>query len=147
MDTAHFTITMFVEQSPEEVFRAINRVRDWWSGEIEGVTDEPGTEFTYTVPGVHFSKQKITGFIPGRKVEWTVVDASLSFVENTNEWKGTRICFDITATEGKTILQFTHAGLVPQHECYNNCSNAWSLLINGNLKNLLATGQPQPSPW
>lgn len=147
MNTQYFTAVILVDQSPEEVFHAINQVRDWWSGEIEGITNEPGAEFTYTVPGVHFSKQKITGFIPGKKVEWAVTDATLSFVNNQNEWKGTSICFDIEEKNGRTEVQFTHAGLVPQHECYKDCSNAWNLLINGNLKNLIATGEPQPSPW
>ena len=38
-------------------------------------------------------------------------------------------------------------GLVPTHECYNNCSNAWGMLINGNLRKLIATGKAQPSLW
>ncbi len=33
----------------------------------------------------------------------------------------------------KTEVRFTHMGLVPQYECYGNCSNAWGLLINGDL--------------
>ena len=147
MNTQYFTTVILVDQSPEEVFHAINQVRDWWSGEIEGITDQPGAEFTYRVPGVHFSKQKITELVPGKKIVWTVTDATLSFVSNQNEWKGTSICFDIAEKDGQTEIQFTHAGLAPQHECYKDCSNAWKLLINGNLKNLIATGEPQPSPW
>ena len=33
----------------------------------------------------------------------------------------------------KTEVRFTHMGLVPQCECYGNCSNGWGLLINGDL--------------
>ncbi len=147
MNTQNFTITFLVHHSPEKVFDAINNVRGWWSGEIEGVTDIPGGEFSYTVPGIHFSKQKITEFIPGEKIVWAVVDATLNFVKNKNEWKGTMISFDIAQKADKTEVRFTHVGLAPALECYNDCSNAWGLLINGNLKNLIATGEQHPSPW
>jgi hypothetical protein len=147
MKNQHFTTSILVDRSPEEVFNAINNVHGWWSGEIEGTTDKPGAEFTYNVPGVHFSKQKITEFIPGKKIVWDVVDATLSFVKNKTEWKGTNITFDIAKKDGKTEVRFTHIGLAPAYECYKDCSNAWGLLINGNLKNLIATGEHQPSPW
>lgn len=147
MHTQNYTTAFLVEQTPDEVFNAINHVRGWWSGEIEGATDIAGAEFTYTVPGIHFSKQKIAELIHGKKILWHVVDASLSFVNDKDEWKGTTISFDITGKDGKTEVLFTHEGLAPQLECYNDCSNAWGLLINGNLKNLVTTGQDQPSPW
>lgn len=147
MNKQNFTTTFLVDQSPEEVFDAVNNVRGWWSGEIEGVTDTPGAEFTYTVPGIHFSKQRITEFIPGKKIVWNVVDATLSFVKDKDEWKGTNISFDIAKKGDKTEVRFTHVGLAPDFECYKDCSNAWGLLVNGNLKNLIATGEHQPSPW
>jgi hypothetical protein len=147
MSTQNFTTVILVDQSPEEVFDAINNVRGWWSGEVEGTADRPGAEFTYNVPGIHFSKQKVTEFIPGKKIVWNVVDATLSFANDKSEWKNTNISFDIAKKDGKTEVRFTHIGLAPAYECYKDCSNAWGLLINGNLKNLIATGEHQPSPW
>ena len=147
MHTQSFTTTFLVDQSPQEVFDAINNVRGWWSGEIKGNTNALGAEFIYTVQGVHFSRQSITELIPGKKIVWNVLDASLSFVKHKTEWKGTSICFDIAKKGDKTEIQFTHTGLVPALECYKDCSNAWGLLIKGNLKNLIATGEHQPSPW
>jgi hypothetical protein len=147
MQNQDFTITISVDQTPLEVFNAINNVRGWWSGEVEGATDTPGAEFTYTVPGIHFSRQKITKLIPGKKIVWQVMDATLSFVKDKGEWKGTTIVFDITEKDDKTEVRFTHIGLAPTFECYQDCSNAWGLLIKGNLKNLIATGETQPSPW
>ena len=67
MNDQNFTITFTVDQTPEEAFAAINNVRGWWSGEIEGNTDRLGDEFTYRYEDVHRSKQKITELIPGQK--------------------------------------------------------------------------------
>lgn len=147
MKNQHFTTTISVDQSPEEVFAAINNVRGWWSGEITGETDKLGAEFTYRVQDVHRSKQKVTEFIPGKKVVWHVSDGYLSFVKDKSEWKGTDIVFEIAKKGDETEVRFTHKGLVPAYECYNNCSNAWDMLINGNLRKLITTGKVQPSPW
>ena len=143
----NFTVTFTVDQNTTEVFDAINNVRGWWSGEIKGGTDKHGDEFTYQVKDVHFSKQKITEFIPGKKLVWHVLDASLSFVKDKSEWKDTDIIFEISRQGNKTEVQFTHKGLVPSFACYKDCSNAWGMLINGNLRKLITTGKNQPSPW
>ncbi len=147
MRNQNYATTFSVDKTTQQVFDAINNVRGWWSGEVEGKTDKLGAEFTYTVPGAHRSKQKITELMPGRKIVWHVVDADLSFVKNKTEWKDTDIVFDISKKGNKTEVHFTHIGLVPAYECYRDCSNAWSMLVNGNLMKLIETGKDQPSPW
>jgi hypothetical protein len=141
-----FTTTFSVDQTPEEAFRAITNVRAWWSGEIEGPTDELGGEFTYRYENLHYSKQKVTELVPGKRVVWLVLDSHLSFVEDKREWSGTRVTFDIARKGSKTEVRFTHAGLVPAHECYGACSEAWGSYIRGSLRSLIATGKGQPIP-
>lgn len=141
-----YTTAFAVDQSPEEVFGAINNVRGWWSGEIDGRTDALGSEFTYRYKDVHSSTQKITELVPGRKVVWRVLGGHLNFVKDAAEWKDTDIVFEITRKGGKTHVRFTHVGLVPAFECYGDCSGAWSFYINDSLRRLITTGAGQPNP-
>ena len=83
--------------------------------------------------------------IPGKKVVWIVLYSQLNFVSDKSEWKGTRITFEIAKKGGKTEVHFTHMGLVPDHECYGACSNAWGSYINGSLRSLITTGKGQPN--
>ena len=146
MKDQNLTITFTVDQSPEEVFDAINNVRGWWSGEIDGSTDKLGEEWTYRYKDVHRSTQKITELVPGKKVVWHVTDATLNFVKDKTEWNGTDIVFEIKSKDGKIELRFTHIGLVPTFECYGGCSGAWGFYINDSLRNLITAGKGQPNP-
>lgn len=145
MSDKNFTIGFSVDQSPEEVFAAINNVRGWWSEEIDGSTDKLGAEFKYHYQDLHFSTQKITELVPGKKVVWHVLDSRIDFVKDKTEWNGTDIVFEITRKNGKTQLRFTHVGLVPAFECYGDCSEGWGFFINDSLRGLITTGKGQPN--
>ena len=145
MNNQNFTTTFSVDQTPEEAFDAINNVRGWWSGEIEGSTDKLGDEFTYRYEDIHCSKQKVTKLIPSKRVVWLVLDGYLNFTKDKTEWKGTEITFEIYKKGDKTEIRFTHLGLVPESGCFNACSNAWGSYINGSLRNLITTGKGHPN--
>jgi hypothetical protein len=144
MNSQNYTTSFIVDQTPEEVFAAINNVRGWWSGEIKGNTDQLGDEFTYRYEDVHRSTHKITESVPARKVVWHTTDSHINFVNDKTEWKGTDIVFEIARKGDKTELRFTHIGLVPAIQCYGECSGAWGFYINKCLHNLVTTGKAQP---
>jgi hypothetical protein len=110
--TQDFTTTILVEQSQETAYNTILDVRSWWSGlygeSFEGNAAALGDEFSFLAgDGMHHTKQKLVALVPGRKVVWLVTEANLSFVDKTDEWKGTRISFDISEESGKTKIVFT----------------------------------------
>ena len=144
MDTHDFTTAFTVDRTPDEAFAAINDVRGWWSQEVVGETERLGDTFTFEVPGVHRTTQTITESVPGRRVVWHVSDGWIGFVEDTTEWNGTDIVFDITDRGGRTEVRFTHAGLVPSVECFDVCSAAWSGYMTGSLRDLITTGKGDP---
>ncbi|HEX4372564.1 MAG TPA: SRPBCC domain-containing protein [Puia sp.] len=145
MSDQNYTTTILVEQTPEEVFNAINNVRGWWSEEIDGSTDKLNEEWDYHYEDVHRCKMKIVEFVPNKKVVWLVMDNYFSFTKDKSEWKENKIIFEITEKENKTQLQFTQVGLVPEYECYDICQNAWGTYVQKSLYSLITNGKGQPN--
>lgn len=100
MARKNYSTSFVVEKSPLAVFDTINNVRGWWSNNIEGRTDQLGSEFSFWHKDMHRSTHKITEFVSGKKVLWRTTKASINFVKNKAEWDGTDIIFEI-AKKGK----------------------------------------------
>lgn len=146
MNSKHFTATIVVEQSTAQAFNAIKNVRAWWSEEIEGVTDQLNEVFFYHYKDIHLCKIKLIEMTPDKKLVYQVVDNQFNFTKDKNEWINTKLIFDLTEEEGKTKVQFTHEGLVPEYECYPVCFDAWTGYITKSLHNLITTGKGSPNP-
>src|SRR5262247_2761623 len=76
------TILISINKTPKEAYEAINDVKAWWIGDIEGRADKVGSEFTYRYKDFHESTQKVIELVPGKKVVWHVEEANLSFAKN-----------------------------------------------------------------
>jgi hypothetical protein len=145
MENQNFNTTILVDQTPNDVFKAITNVRGWWSEQIDGNTEKLNDEFNYRYQDVHSCKIKLNEVIPDKKIVWNVLDNHFSFTKDKSEWIGTKIIFDISQQGSKTQLHFTHQGLVPEYECYNACVAGWSQYIQNSLSALIATGKGQPN--
>lgn len=145
MSAKDFTTTILVDHSPEEVFKAVQNVRGWWSEEIEGNTAELNDEFDYHYEDVHRCRIKLVEVILNQKIVWFVEQNYFKFTEDKTEWTGTNPTFEINEKDGKTELTFTHFGLVPEYECFEICRDAWTTYIQKSLKSLIETGKGTPN--
>ncbi|WP_353719041.1 SRPBCC domain-containing protein [Dyadobacter sp. 676] len=140
-----FTITFAVNSTPAEAFKAINQVNGWWSEEVKGKTDEAGSVWYYHFQDVHRCTIEVAELIPGKKVVWNVLDNHFKFTNDTNEWIGNTIVFDIAERDGKTEITFTQKGLTPAYECYEICEGAWTNYLADSLKKFIETGKGRPN--
>ena len=146
MKSLDFNTTLLVDATPSEVYNAINNVRGWWSQEIDGDTDVLNAEFIYRYKDVHHCKIKLVELDPGKRVVWSILDNYFSFTQDKSEWKGTKVIFDIIRKDGKTQVDVTHLGLVPEYECFSVCQDAWTTYIQQSLRSLIVTGIGNPNP-
>ncbi len=141
MKNKSFTTTIEVDQTPREVFDAVNNVRGWWSVDVMGDTTKLNEEFSYRYEDIHRARIKIIEMVPQERVVWHVVDNYFNFTKDKKEWTDTKIIFEISKHGKKTQLRFTHEGLVPSYECYPICHDAWTNYIQDSLYKLITTGK------
>lgn len=131
MANQNFQYRFTTSKNTGEVFKYLIDPKNWWLGlfgeTIEGNSEYINDEFSFHAgDGVHFSNQKLIELVGDKKIVWLVTESNLSFLKNTNEWAGTKICFDIENDGDKTKVIFTHEGLIPSFECYGSCASAWT---------------------
>lgn len=143
MTNQSFNTATEVEKPATEIVDAINDVRGWWSENIVGNSDESNGIFT------HRDRYLIVTFkitqLTARKIVWDVVASHNNmFLENLHEWEGTRIVFEISESNPRSQISFTHEGLTPGFVCHKVCSKAWGFFITSSLKNFIETGKGDP---
>lgn len=144
--TKEFTVGIQADQDPEQAFEAILNLRGWWSQEIDGPTDQINQACLYHYRDIHSCKLKLVEAIPGKKIEWEVLQNHFNFIKDQREWVGSRLSFSLEEKEGKTKVQFTHIGLSPELECHDLCADAWTTYITKSLLAYINTGKGNPNP-
>jgi len=137
-----FTATIELARSPQDIFNSIKDVPVWWSKDFEGSSSQLNDEFVIHHPERHYSKQKLTEVIPGKKVVWLVTESKLNWLKKDQaEWTNTKMIFEITTKKDTSVLQFTHEGLVPEKECFDICSQGWNMVIKDRLFHFIKEGK------
>jgi len=144
MNKQDYTASIAVNATPQEVFKKINSVTKWWTEDLNGSSQQLNDEFTVRFGDVHVSKQKLVEVIPDKKVVWLVTGSKLNFIEDESEWTGTKISFELSNDDDKTQIHFTHIGLVPEVECYRDCTRGWDHYIKKSLFKFLTEGKGSP---
>jgi Activator of Hsp90 ATPase homolog 1-like protein len=140
-ENKNFTTTIELSKPAKDVFNRISEVSNWWSGDFEGNSSKLNDEFIIHHPHRHYTKQKLVEVIPGKKVVWLVEDSLLYWLEkDKHEWTNTMMIFELTEKGDKTMLQFTHEGLIPEKECYAMCSQGWTMVIREKLFQFIEEG-------
>lgn len=129
--------------TPKEAFEIITRVSEWWTANLEGSSKKPGDIFT-TRFGETFTTFKIVEAVPYKKIVWLVTDCHLHWLKDKKEWKGTKISFEILPKNNSTQINFTHIGLVPEVECFDDCKKGWDHYIKESLFKLITEGKGLP---
>jgi hypothetical protein len=143
MKKQDYTTTILVKATPNKTFKSINHVAAWWTENIEGNSEKLHDIFTIHF-GETFVTMKIAESVPDKKVLWNVTDCYLPWLADKKEWTDTRIVFEISAEGDSTRIQFTHVGLTPQVECYDNCVKGWNQYFKESLAKLINEGKGLP---
>jgi hypothetical protein len=129
---------------PKEALEKISRVNEWWSTQVEGSFSRPGDIFTVRFQNGDWYQIKIDALIPGQKLVWNVIDAEQTWHEESKEWAGTKILWEISPERDGSNVRLTHLGLIPEFECYGKCSRSWDWLMQKSITGLLTEGKGLP---
>jgi hypothetical protein len=143
MKNNNFHRTITVNASPEEAMKKIGEVNLWWAKNFTGKAQKKGDNFTVRF-GETFVDFKVTEWVPNKKVVWKVTDCNLHWIKDKKEWNNTEVVFEILKREDSTLIDFTHVGLVPGVECYNDCVVGWTGHVTNSLVKFINEGQGVP---
>ena len=144
MQNNNYTATITVARSPQDVFKAINSVSNWWSENIDGNSENLNDVFKVNFGGDTFVTHQLIELVPDKKVVWLVTDCWLPWLNDKTEWTNTKMSFEISTENNSTIIRFTHIGLVPEVECYESCVKGWDQYVKGSLLKLIKEGKGDP---
>jgi len=138
-----FHTSIKVDASPEDALKNINQVNKWWAKKVKGKSEKLNDKFTVDF-GTTWVDFQIIELVPGKKVVWKVTDCNLEWLKNKKEWNGTEVVFEISEKKNATQIDFTHLGLIPSFECYEDCKLGWTGHVTDSLVKLINEGKGQP---
>ena len=142
-----YTREIVVSSTPDEAYKALTiGFNEWWTTDCNSVADiEDKITFKF---GPSYWVMRASNLVPGKLVELECIDAD--HVHDgmpssiLNEWKGSKLKWNIQKQELETKITFVHDGLAPSLECYEVCEQGWDYFFVNSLKQYLDTGEGSP---
>jgi uncharacterized protein YndB with AHSA1/START domain len=129
-----------ITASTDDVYAALTTTRGlagWWTEDTDG-DGEAGGVIRFRFPSGGLLDTKVLEAQPAELVLWEVVNGP-------DEWKGTRIRFQLRQEDDFAIVLFRHEGWREPVEFMHHCSTKWAIFLM-SLKKLIETGAGDPSP-
>lgn len=143
MSQNDYTATISARITVNEAMERISRVPDWWTNGFTGTSQKPGDTFTVRF-GETFVDFRVTEIVPNERIVWEVTDCHLHFIPNKKEWNDTRVVWEVSADDESASVRMTHIGLIPAHQCYQNCEQGWNFFLRQSLLKLLNENEGLP---
>lgn len=128
-----------IDASPDKVYQAIAtdaRLRSWWTADSKTDANAGGkAEFGFDDRGTVF-RMRIEELRPGARVVW-------SCLGDPDDWKGTRLTWEMSAGDGGTMLRFTHGNWRSTDDYFGTCNSTWGELMY-RLKDYVEGKRPGP---
>jgi uncharacterized protein YndB with AHSA1/START domain len=112
--SAVYTVELAFAKSPAEVFNCLINLKKWWPEDFAGDDVQLDSVFDLTVGDGHYSKNRVTDFVPDKKFAWVTVSSNRQ--SDGFDWTGTRFIFEMTPNGHNTQVSFTYDGVVPENE-------------------------------
>ncbi|MDX2019414.1 MAG: SRPBCC domain-containing protein [Deltaproteobacteria bacterium] len=124
----------------DRVFAAIGSregLSDWWTTTTSG-DSAPGQTLTFTF-GTHSIDMRVDALEKPGHIAWQCT-------REGPEWLGTKITFDLSPKEGRTLLRFGHRGWAETGRSFAHCNMRWAMFLL-SLRELVETGKGRPFPY
>jgi uncharacterized protein YndB with AHSA1/START domain len=128
-----------VSPSADAVYAALTTIdglAGWWTTDTTGDAALGGTLSFRFLPGGF--DMEVIELVPGERVRWRVVDGPPEWIETTIDWQ-------LSRSEGFTIVRFAHEGWTDVGDFMAHCNTKWASYLL-SLKALVETGVGAPAP-
>lgn len=145
MKDKNYHRAIMVSARADKAMKKISEVNHWWKRDFSGSAEKLNDKFTIPFGELNgeisFVDFIISELIPDKKVVWSVTDCYLPWLKDKKEWNNTEVVFELSAENGKTKIDVTHIGLIPEFECYEVCEKGWDGHIINGLEKLINEGK------
>jgi uncharacterized protein YndB with AHSA1/START domain len=118
---AQIKLSIGIDAPPEKIYPLVATPRglsQWWAADV---TESGGAVDLGFFNRSTVYRLQLTRSAEPREAEWRCLTGQ--------EWAGTRLVFDITRNNGKSLVRFTHADWNAETDYFVSCTTTWGELM------------------